>query len=359
MRRARQFFLFLLVLVPVPSWAAELPAISATARGDEYHTVSSRETLESFRQQHRALLGEIPQAWRVRFASREAIPAETIAALDTLSSGLLEWLDSLPTDEPDYSKLFTSWTSIFKDVFTLRVMLRWQSFEPAWQEFQHLQQNFLQTATQLPREQIAKSTASIADPILRLWIREHHETLLPWISDFQTRWLSDTEGNLPAWWLKCRCDYAMALTGSETEPDLVKTGKDWLFGFIGDDSVSPELRAPITTSYALQMHTLGQPEVAASILDSWEKQQPEAASQDVGFLHIKFFVHQIGLGDREAARQVLERLDAIVASGDLCSEDDRFRVIAQNYYRNLRHTDLDHTMLTSQLLKSRHASMDE
>jgi len=156
-----------------------------------------------------------------------------------------------------------------------------------------------------------------------------------------------------------RCDYAMVLTGSEPDPDLVHTGQEWLLAFLGDASVSPSRRASIATRYALQMHSLGQPETAAAILDWWEKQHPDLASQDPRFLHIKFFVHQVGHGNREAARRTLERLDAIVESGDLCPEDDRFRVITQNYYRNLRHSDLDHSMLTAQLLESRSTSLTE
>jgi hypothetical protein len=358
MKTAITTCLFLLAVLPFPSWAAESQARPATTEV-EPRTASPHETLEAFRQEHRALIAEIPQAWRVRFAPRDAIPGATIAALHSLSSDLLEWLDTLSGDQPDYSRLFTSWTSIFKDVFTLRVMLDWQSFEPAWQEFQRLQPRLAETASQLSREHAAKTTATIAGPILRLYVREHHETLLPWMNDFESRHLSDTEGNLPSWWLKSRCDYAMVLTGSEGDPDLVNTGKQWLLEHLRDPSVSQSRRASIATRYALQMHSLGQPEAAASILDWWEKQHPDLASQDMRFLHISFFVHQIGHGNREAARRILERLDSLVESGSLCPEDDRFRVVTQNYYRNLRHTDLDHAMLTSQLLESRNASLTE
>jgi hypothetical protein len=354
-----QLCILIIALAPLPGWATDAQPSTRLADGGNAPAASPREALEAFRQQHRALIADVPQAWRVRFAPRDAISVSTTDALQALSDDLLGWLDALPADHPEAARLTTSWTSIFKDVFTLRIMLEWQSFEPAWQQFGLLQSNLAEMSSQLGRGHVAKTTAALADPILRLWLNEHHETLLPWISEFESGWSTDSQGKLPSWWLKDRSAYAMSLTGQESTSEIGKLGERWMLDYLGDASVLPDRRTSLASRYALQMHSLGHPERAGAILAWWEQQHPEATANDVRFLHMKFFVHQIGHGNREAARQILERLDALIESGALRPDDDRFRVVTQNYYRNLRHSDLDHAMLTSQLVEARNSSTTE
>lgn len=358
MKTAHAFFVLILAFMPVLAWASESGA-SPSAAPSQSPVATPRESLEAFREKHRALIADVPQAWRVRFAPRDAIPASTIDTLQNLSTGLLDWLDSFSGDQPDAAPLITSWTSIFKDVFTLRIMLEWQIFEPAWQEFGLLQPRLVERSSRLPREHVAKATAALAAPILRLWLQEHHDTLLPWMEEFETQWLADAQGKLPSWWLKDRSGYAMSLTGSDSSFESGKVGEQWILDYLADSSTPLNRRTSLASRHALHMHSLGHAERAGTILAWWEKQHPEATAQDVRFLHIQFFVRQVGHGNREAAREILARLDALVESGALSPEDDRFRVVTQNYYRNLRHSDLDHTMLMAQLLESRSANPNE
>ncbi len=359
MKYACQLCILIIALAPLPGWATDAQPSAKIADGGNAAAASPSEGLEALRQAHRALIADVPQAWRVRFASRDVFSVSTIEALQALSDDLLDWLDALPVDHPEAVRLTTSWTSIFKNVFTLRIMLEWQSFEPSWQQFGLLLPSLAEMSSWLGREHVAKTTAALADPILRLWLNEHHETLLPWIAEFESAWSTDAQGKLPSWWLKDRSTYAMSLTGNDSNSDLGKLGERWMLDYLGDASVPLSRRTSLASRYALQMHSLGHPERAGSILAWWEQQHPEATASDVRFLHMKFFVHQIGHGNREAARQILERLDALIESGALRPDDDRFRVVTQNYYRNLRHSDLDHAMLTSQLVESRNPTTTE
>lgn len=358
MKPAHAFCILILALLPVLAWASESGA-PPSATPSQSPVATPRESLEAFRKQHRALIADVPQAWRVRFAPRDAIPAPTIDTLQNLSTGLLDWLDSLPVDQPDVAPLITSWTSIFKDVFTLRIMLEWQSFEPAWQEFGLLQPRLLERSSRLPHEHVAKATAALAAPILRLWVQEQHDTLLPWMEKFEIGWLADPQGQLPSWWLKNRSDYAMSLTGKDSSFESSKVGEQWIFDYLADSSTPLDRRTSLVSRHALHMHSIGHAERAGTILAWWEKQHPKATAQDVRFLHIQFFVRQVGHGNREAAREVLALLDVLVESGALSPEDDRFRVVTQNYYRNLQHSDLDHTILMAQLLESRSTNPNE
>jgi hypothetical protein len=319
----------------------------------------SGKDLEACRTKLRALKTDIPQAWRVRFVKPATVPAPTKIALGNLSKSLIDCLESNASNDADAANKFEAWSSTYSEVFTLRIMLEWQNFETSWREFQVVQDLIARNSNKTPREHRAKAIADMANPILRLWIASNAAEVTPWIGKFETEWLMDGQGNLPAWWLRDRCDYGLALIANESTPESQNMAKKWTLAYLADQAIPLKRRAYVLTRYTLQMHTLGKADDAAAVLKWWEEKHPEACIDDIRFLHASFFVYQIGQGNREEARKVLERLDGMVRSGALSPEDDRFRIITQNYYQNLRSSDLEHSMMTSKLLDARSSQATE
>ncbi len=270
------------------------------------------QDLEACRTQLRALRAEIPQAWRVRFVNPATVPAPTKIALGNLSQSLIGCLERIPRNDTDAAKKFEAWSSAFSEVFTLRIMLEWQNFETSWREFQAVQDMIARSANEIPREHRARAIADMANPILRVWIASNAADITPWIGKFEAEWLVDAQGNPPAWWLRDRCDYGLALTGHGATPESRNLGKKWTLTYLADQATPLKRRAYVLTRYTLQMHTLGKADDAAAVLKWWEEKYPEACIDDIRFLHASFFVYQIGQGNREEARKVLARLDDMV-----------------------------------------------
>jgi len=75
-------------------------------------------------------------------------------------------------------------------------------------------------------------------------------------------------------------------------------------------------------------------------LRRWETEHPEAR-KDAVFCYQRFFVALEGRGDRATAKLMLDRLDALVASGDLSASSSIYRSTTQAWYKALLHGDSD------------------
>jgi len=337
--------------------AAQGPVQSAHRQQSE--STPPVDGLDAFRAELNALNAQIPDAWKMQFAEPASIPATIKRSVRDLSDRMLQLLQSKHQAQPSEFKELASWSSTFKEVFALRIMLEWQRFEPAWLNFHAVKNSLTERMQPIEKVERAKAIAAISDPILRLWLATQSHEILPWMQEFEDQSLVDDKGRLPTWWLRDRCDYTLTLVGRDSDLNNQAVGEKWLLAYLADTSAPVKRRAYTLTRYALHMHTLGKPDAAMRVLNHWAKLNPDACVDDIRFLHASFFVHQIGQADRQAARQVLDQLDRMVESGSISQEDDRFRIITQNYYRNLRHSDLEHAMLTSQLLESRNRQVPE
>ncbi len=330
------------------SFAQEKP----TAGNISNDRATTIEELEAYRIEFKALHASIPQAWRTPFVSSVTVPAATKVALRNLSQSLTASFERLPQSDPEITRKIKIWSYLSREVFTLQVMLEWQNFETSWREFELAQERITQCNLDIPRELRAEAIADLVTPILRFWISSHTTELTPWIEKFETEWLVDSKGNLPVEWLRLRCDLSLALAKHETTPENQNLGKNWTLAYLINSEIQLKNRTFILTRYTLHMHSMAKTEDAVAILKWWKGQHPDECIEDIRFLHASFFVNQIGKGDREEARKVIDHLDALVSSGSLSPEDERFQVIIQNYYQNLQSSDLEHTTMTSKLMDS-------
>jgi len=220
MRTLRFIISFVLVAAsPVaPASDAVGASINSEHRGE--HVATDQDALNDYRARLRTITAEIPAAWRVRFVPSASVPAPTIEALRDLSRDLDIFLGNFPGGQPGAERIFKRWTVLCRDVFTLRVMLEWQVFAPAWSEFKRIENRLIQLADKIGPEHVARAFTDLADPVIRLWITSHSDEILDWVARLEANWLLKNQNALPSWWLRVRCDYAFGLGGRDSKPEV-------------------------------------------------------------------------------------------------------------------------------------------
>ena len=346
----RTFAVITLLCAPVQSAAsaenkdtqpAELPPTD----------VSPDKRLETLSTELKASRKTIPLEWMVKFPKPELVKKQTKETLRELYDKLLLFHDEVLEPTATNDKLFDKWAYNFEGVYTHRIMLEWQSFDIAWAEFLKLEKAISKTRMQRDHQTHTRFTASLADTNLRLWIGTHPEVLLPWIERFGANSLADEAGELPSWWLRSRCDYGLSL---EAEGDVNKPhpkSSEWLQEYLETEQEPLDVRAGFLARQITYLHTGGRAQEALRLLNWWKTLHPEHFAKDPSLLHKSFFVFQIGLGDRAAARNVFRDLDELVEQGSLSRQNDLYRVVTQNYYQNLMRSDLSHQKHISRLSK--------
>jgi hypothetical protein len=90
----------------------------------------------------------------------------------------------------------------------------------------------------------------------------------------------------------------------------------------------------------------------------WETDHPEIRKNPM-FCYQRFFIALEGRGDRETAKLMLSRLDALVSSGTLSANSSMYRSVTQAWNKALFHTDSDlprqaHLIMQSRLESQNH-----
>lgn len=316
-------------------------------------TSTPKDTLVALSADLRALQKKIPFDWMANFPAPAIVPEQLKQEIKALHGKILAFeIQNLPPT-PENARLFDLWIFSLKRTFSLRVMLEWQDFETSWTEFQKLERNFPNTDKYPAPQAHGKLIASLADIILQLWTSSHPSILIPWIEEFGEQSLADETGELPIWWLKKRCDCIWYLKDPINSRAQHPKTAEWLRAYLEAENENLDARSYVLSRQLTLLHSEARPLEALRLLTWWENLHPDDFSKNISLLNRSFFIHQIGLGDRVAARESLDRLDQLISEGSLSPANDQYRMVVQNYYENLMRSDLEHLRHIAQLTESR------
>ncbi len=95
-----------------------------------------------------------------------------------------------------------------------------------------------------------------------------------------------------------------------------------------------------------------EPAAAKEVLVNWAKENPEASTNPT-FCYQLFFVALEGLGDRKTARLMLQRLDRLVASGELDPQSAEYLSVTESWQRAIFFADSDLPRLAHKIMSRR------
>lgn len=99
--------------------------------------------------------------------------------------------------------------------------------------------------------------------------------------------------------------------------------------------------------------TVAKPDEAERILSAWDHNHPEARRSAL-FCYQRFFVALHGHGDRKKAKIMLDRLNALVKSGELDPYSVEYQSVTEGWYRFMQHTDADLPRIAHNMMAKRH-----
>ena len=125
---------------------------------------------------------------------------------------------------------------------------------------------------------------------------------------------------------------AVSLAGANAQepPDALETLQEQ----IADESQPFANRTWTLTLYATCLYASGEVRDAAKLLDDWSRahaDQPLPAA----YYSARFFIAWLGQGDAETARRQIKQMDALVAKGEIATDNPHYTLMTQSYYNHL------------------------
>lgn len=237
------------------------------------------------------------------------------------------------------------WRMAVQDGFMLSCISEWNTYETArrgltdgW--------NLLTAARPADARCIPDIAVRLASLHLKNWARAEPEKCIEVIAEAQKRFGSQlSTGEKSGWeWVLDRIAEELQRTAKDLPPErgaaVLQYANARIEASIRDETRPLAHRTNALAMRARSMYSEGRMEDAAARLNEWWQRHGDKIPT-LDFYNIRFFVAYLGQGDRETARDMLQRATALAEKKVFSEKDGHYKLMVAAYYSKLPLTDLE------------------
>jgi len=294
----------------------------------------------------RAVIGEcnslyktIPQEWWFTFPGRKALPPTLLPEAARLMERLLSWPGAVVEPLSLEEGLYSSWTQALRNVFQIQTNLIEADFTETFRILDSILARLGPPDAAPWETHRAQVVAGLNHWSLRRWIAREPDILVPRLLELEKNWIAQPGSPLPEWWLHMRSELAESLYIDTLPPDPASgttsyqtLGERWCREYLSAATAPMDRRAWLSIKLGVGLLSVGRADDAATMMDlARNAPEGESLDGDVRWLRARFFVAQMGHGDRALARTYLDKMEALVSAGKIKPDDGQYRSALQNY----------------------------
>ncbi len=300
------------------------------------------ESLVTLLKEIQTLNKSIPQNWFMGEApAKNEIQKTLIPQATRLMERLLTWPNA-STSENEAERKYREWSLGLKLVFRIQTEFINMDATETFNLLDAIIARFDPPDATMARAQRARAVTELVTGALSRWY-DDSDLIIPRLLALEKTWIEPLGQPLPGWWLSLRVRFSEQLYIIPGTPEQYAQASRWIKDYLNDQSTPIRTRAFRVCSLSTSLYGNGDPDGAATILE-YAKNIPEGAAfvENPDWLRARFFVAQMGHGDRVLARSILESMDGLISLGKMTQEDGCYLLVIQNYYNHLSLPDIEH-----------------
>lgn len=238
-----------------------------------------------------------------------------------------------------------NWANSFRSIYSISASREWRTYAESEANVRAVWEIIAQIKLDNP-EKMADVALEVARWHIEEWSKRDPEASAAFMDETQMKYMGKlSQSGLELWKFSIpgfEENFMMAAKSlpPERRAAFVRQREAGIIRHLQDESISVNTRSEQLAAYANQLYGQGESDRAATLLDAWWAKYGELI-QTAHFYSERFHIACYGCGDWVKACESLRRMDRLVVTGAIRADDDLYRLVVTNYYKNIGYPEYE------------------